>query len=280
MTAHPRRRPFGPVFATLAAGLVAGALIPTPAAHAQGFFQALFGSLTGGFSGRAYPHPRRYHDDRYPIEPDARGERPAMEARGSGTMCVRLCDGRHFPLPRSANGYELNATKVCNSLCPQAATKVFQGSRPEYAVANDGTRYADLKNAFVYRERVVPDCSCTGHGPGGLAQIDVESDPTLRAGDVVATAEGLTVFRGANTFPYKNADFTPIDSYSRANSDLRRKLADVKVDPTAKPATPVQSLAPTGDEKPVAVRRQRRQPPAQAARGENVAPASPFGWFR
>jgi hypothetical protein len=260
--------------AALAAGFFAAAL-PAPAAHAQSFFQALFGSLTGGHSGRAYAPFSR--DDRFPVEPGAGNERPAAEARGSGTLCVRLCDGRHFPIPRSANGVALNSAKVCSSLCPHAKTEVFHGSKPDHAVAGDGTRYADLDNAFAYRDRIVPDCSCTGNGPGGLAQIDVESDPTLRAGDVVATAGGLTVFKGANTFPYKTADFTPIDDYARVNAAVRRKLADVKVDPTATPATPIQSFASTEDEKPVV--KKRRKPPVQAARTENPG-RSPFGWFR
>jgi hypothetical protein len=209
------------------------------------------------------------------VEPRG-GERPMAEMRTGGTLCVRLCDGRHFPLPRSGN-VELNANKVCSSLCPAAKTQVFHGGNPDYAVASDGTRYTDLANAFVYRDRVVPDCSCTGRGPGGLAQIDIESDPTLRAGDVVATASGLTVFKGTNSFPHKTADFTPIDSYARVSAEVRRKLADVKVDASATPATPVQSLAPTGDDpKPPAVKRRRRAP--VEARTESP-PRSPFGWF-
>jgi hypothetical protein len=271
----------------LVAGFSANLAAPAPA-QAQNFFESLFG---GGFQNRyhqrrsyAPDRDERYRDDRFPGAPDFNGERHASgggEPRGSGVMCVRLCDGRHFPVPRSANGVALNPAKVCSSLCPAATTKVFNGGKPEYAVASDGQRYANLENAFVYREKIVENCSCTGKGPGGLAQIDVESDPTLRAGDVVATTAGLTVFKGSRSYPYnKTADFTPIDDYGRVNSDLRKKLAEVKVDPNATPSTPVQSLASADEEKPAATassKPRRRSAPRQASREE---PPPFFGWFR
>lgn len=267
------RRAFG----AFLGGLVAGVALPIPSTHAQGFFEALFGSLTGGFRsfGRSYAPAER--DPRFGA-PDYERERPAVEARESGTMCVRLCDGRHFPVPRAVNGVALNPAKVCSSLCPAAQTQVFHGSNPAHAVSADGTRYTDLENAFVYRERVVPNCSCTGQGPGGLAQIDIESDPTLRAGDIVATPTGLTIFRGSSAFPYKSADFTPIDSFARVNADLRRKLSTIKVDPTATPATPVQSLANAEEQKPASRPRRRAPPPAEDEVGAASFP--PDHWFR
>lgn len=275
MRLYSPRRPGRGSVAVLLAGLLAASIWPAPVAHAQNLFQALFGSLIGGLSGRGEVPYRR--DDRYPLEPQ-QAERPMSELRGNGTICVRLCDGRYFPIPRSANGVTLNAAKVCSSLCPMARTQVFHGSRPEYAVAGDGTRYAELANAFAFRERVVADCTCTGHGPGGLAQIDVESDPTLRAGDIVAMSSGLTVFRGSGSFPHGAADFTPIESYASVNSELRRKLGAVKVDQSAKPSTPAQSLATAEEDQPAATTR-RGRPPAQAARNQEIE-RSPFGWFR
>jgi hypothetical protein len=87
------------------------------------------------------------------------------------------------------------------------------------------------------------------------------------------------VFKGSRGYPYnKTADFTPIDDYGRVNSDLRKKLAEIKVDPTATPATPVQSLASAPDEeKPATAKPRRRSAPRQAARTE---PPPFFGWFR
>ncbi len=55
----------------------------------------------------------------------------------------------------------------------------------------DGSRYSDLPNAFAYRQKMVGGCSCNGKTAFGLANIDVKTDPTLRQGDIVATAGGL-----------------------------------------------------------------------------------------
>ena len=256
MSTQFRTRFVGGAASILLGALVAGVsgAVPGQEAKAQGFFGMFFGN-----PGNSRPSYRDYRsayapsqDERFPFPNFSdRPERPSADAgRGSGTSCVRLCDGRHFPLPRAASSAALNPAKVCSALCPAAKTQVFHGSNMDYASASDGTRYADLDNAFVYREKIVPDCSCTGNGPGGLAQIDIESDPTLRAGDVVATASGLAVFKGSQQFPYKTADFTPVSDYGKVNSELRRKLSEIKVDPTATPAAPVQKLAEAADEKP------------------------------
>jgi Protein of unknown function (DUF2865) len=222
-------------------------VVPVPDASAQGLFGSIFGNL--GINPR--PPARTYapayaphgHDDRF-ASPDFGDRRPSQAVHGAGSAyCVRLCDGKYFPLPKAASSGQVSPVKVCSALCPRAATKVFNGSDPARAVASDGTRYDDLDNAFVYREKVVPDCTCTGNGPGGLAQIDIESDPTLRAGDVVVRPTGLHVFNGSGKYPYRTADFTPVGSYARVSADLRQKLTDLKVDETATPATPVQSLA-------------------------------------
>src|SRR5436853_198300 len=57
----------------------------------------------------------------------------------------------------------------------------------------DGSRYEDLENAFVYRERTVDNCTCNGRTPYGLATLDARNDPTLRPGDLIATNEGLVL---------------------------------------------------------------------------------------
>lgn len=238
-----------------------GVLAPQPAAA-----QGLFGTLFGGFGeyrrpparvgAPAYAAPTQ--DERYPT-PDLspRVERPAGEARGAGTHCVRLCDGRYFPLPRNLNGARLDPARVCTALCPAARTQVFNGGNMNYAVAADGTRYADLDNAFAFRDKNIPDCSCTGNGPGGLAQLDLESDPTLRAGDVVVTAAGPAMFRGSAQFPHKAADFTPIDDSARLNGQMRQKLNEIQVDPTARSVVPVQKVETGTDEKPAKSRTRR-----------------------
>jgi hypothetical protein len=242
---------------------------------AQNLFDTLFGGM-GRPSGRAYAPSYRFQDLFSPPDSQSRPTSEASGYGGGGAYCVRLCDGKYFPLPRAASTGQVSAPKVCSALCPMASTKVFHGSDPTRSVASDGTRYDDLDNALVYRERVVPSCSCTGNGPGGLAQIDIESDPTLRAGDVVATAQGLRTFRGSASFPYKSADFTPVGSYERVSADLRQKLSDIRVDETARPAALVQSLATGNDGKAEAARPRRPRVQAVIAPRQNGL----FDFFR
>ena len=234
-------------------------LAPQPAA-AQGFFEAIFGGIKPRYQEPARLDVPSYapsgYGERAPTvdlrpryqQPSVQTAPTASAAGSSGVYCVRMCDGRYFPVPRTS-GVDLNPAKVCNALCPAAKTKVFKGSNPERSVAADGTSYDDLDNALAFRDKVVPDCSCTGRGPGGLAQIDVQSDPTLRAGDVVVTAEGPSVFKGSGHFPYKTADFTPVGNLGKVHADLRKHLSGVQVNTTVSSVAPVQTLASgRGDE--------------------------------
>jgi hypothetical protein len=160
-----------------------------------------------------------------------RGE--AESARGSSgpyaAYCVRLCDGRYFPI----HGRDRASTAArCSSFCPATTTKIFSGSGIDHAVSGDGQRYADLPNAFVYRQKLVAGCTCNGKNPAGVVHAPVVEDPTLRPGDIVATNSGLTVFQGRN--PDQQAVLTPIDSANVPKS-LRSHLADVKVTPRPRP---------------------------------------------
>jgi len=110
---------------------------------------------------------------------------------GGGTgqsvaYCVRLCDGRYFPMQRHGNATSI---QLCNAFCPAAKTQVFNGSQIDHAAASNGARYTNLDNAFVYREKIVPGCTCNGKDAFGLAKIDVANDPTLRPGDIVASGD-------------------------------------------------------------------------------------------
>jgi hypothetical protein len=78
---------------------------------------------------------------------------------------------------------------------------------------------------------VVDNCSCNGKDAFGLAPIDVNSDPTLRNGDIVATGAGLMSYAsvprpGRGTQAASN--FTPVDT-SRLSGDLRERLANTTV---------------------------------------------------
>ena len=120
-------------------------------------------------------------------------------------------------------------------------------------MAQNGTRYADLDNAFAYRDKVVDNCSCNGKDGLGLARADGVSDPTLRPGDIVATEDGLATYN--NGGKSKTAAFTPIKSSS---GEWARRLSEVKV----APAPPVEKIVPVANDEPKPARKTR----AHAAR--------------
>jgi Protein of unknown function (DUF2865) len=113
---------------------------------------------------------------------------PSSAVGRSATYCVRLCDGRFFPIQLAKAA---TPAQLCAALCPASPTKVFHGSEIQYAVAADGTRYGALANAFAYRTRIAPGCTCNGKEHYGLATLAIGADPTLRAGDMVMTREGV-----------------------------------------------------------------------------------------
>jgi hypothetical protein len=148
-----------------------------------------------------------------------------LEAGPSVAFCVRLCDGRYFPIQRTSNS---NPVRTCNAFCPTARTKVFSGREINAATANDGSRYKDLPNAFVYRDRKVADCTCNGKDAYGLVTTEANDDTTLRPGDIVATDRGFVAY---NPSSKRSKEFTPIASYSGLSAELRRKLTGAKIEP-------------------------------------------------
>lgn len=207
-------------------------VLPAGPASAQGLFDLLF----GGFRRSSPPAAQAYAD------PSGTVAEPGERSSGGGgggpyvAYCVRLCDGQHFPVTRVSG---VSPAQACNSFCPAAKTKVFSGSGIDRAVASDGARYADLANAFVYREKTVANCTCNGQTTGGLATQDINADPTLRPGDIVATNAGLSAYSGNKKGA---AEFTPL------SGDARRRLADVKVRPAAAPAALAANASATAEE--------------------------------
>ena len=125
-------------------------------AAAQGLFDALFGGFQRRAPRQLPPETSSYAD---PVFGESR--RPSADSGfGHGTVyCVRTCDGRYFPLQRHAGA---SPADLCRSFCPTAKTMVFSGSRIDTAVAQNGTRYADLDKAFGYHDKVTDTCSCNG----------------------------------------------------------------------------------------------------------------------
>ena len=222
----PIRRVSGVLLTAMALGLA----WPATPASAEGLFQALFGVFH-----RRGPEPLPSQSSSY-ADPGLFGDQRQGEAGGFGhgmVYCVRTCDGRYFPIPRHGSA---SPAALCKSFCPATQTMVFSGSRIDTAVAQNGTRYADLDNAFAYRDKVSTQCSCNGKDGLGLARVDPSTDPTLRPGDIVATDSGLASYTGNS----RTGEFTPINA---SPGEWARKLSEVKVDP----APPGEKIEPVAD---------------------------------
>ncbi len=189
-------------------------------ASAQGLFEFLFGRLidhavapqlstesigSARYSGPAAGLPLRSDTRRVPSRTVA--------------YCVRLCDGRYFPVQRTR---ETTPAELCDALCPTTPTKIVLGDGIDQATASDGTSYAALNNAFVYRQRIMTGCTCNGSRPLGLEAIDVEADPTLRAGDAIVTARGVMIVKNGTA---GRATFTPVVARLGRLTDIRQVLA-------------------------------------------------------
>jgi len=154
-------------------------------------------------------------------------EKAAPQAGPTVTYCVRLCDGRYFPVQRKATNS--SPAKICTAQCPASRTKILIGAGIDNAIGLDGGRYSSLENAFLYRERVVSDCTCNGKDPYGLAAIDIHSDPTLQPGDIVVTDKGPVAFVGDQRLPHRAAKFTPVESSRAVSDNLRKQLSGLRV---------------------------------------------------
>ncbi len=193
-----------------------------------GFFGGLF-NMFGGSRDDRYPSTNAYAPSGHPDRPLDVLPGGAESWGGYTPYCVRLCDGRYFALSSTVAGSRANATRLCSAMCPAARTAIFHGSSIDDA-RSGSVRYADLDKAYLYREQIVPDCTCNGRDAFGLARVDLANDPTLRAGDIVANGNGLAVFRGWRDDNRKAAAaFTPIENSSSLSAEIRRKLAGARV---------------------------------------------------
>ena len=191
-------------------GLASAAIILScGSAQAQGFFEALF--------GRRWSGPHAYAD---PNSQAPEAARP--EATGS-VYCVRLCDGRLFPIQRHGG---VSPAQACSSFCPASATKIYNGSSIDHAMAIDGSATPsspplrlsrqDRPRLHLQRqERVRPGQYAGGRG----------SDPSPgRHRCDQRRAHGLQWRPPAQAF-------TPIASYAGLSADLRRQLTETRIAP-------------------------------------------------
>jgi hypothetical protein len=137
-----------------------------------------------------------------------------------------------------------NATpaQLCNAFCPAAKTQIFNGIEIDHAVAASGARYADLDNAFVYRQKLVANCTCNGRDAFGLAKIDVASDPTLRPGDIVSNGDNVKVALTAMMAAKERRE--------AATNERTEKRADATRRVAAKPAVAAAEPLADPEERP------------------------------
>ena len=142
---------------------------------------------------------------------------------------MRTSDGFYFPVQAHAG---VSAAEACHAFCPASQTRLYSGSGIDHAVASDGSRYADLDTAFLYRKQLVAGCTCNGRDRFGLAHVDVNTDPTLRPGDIVATRDGLVAVTGREeqSGGFRAARQRP----RRAHRARARNSPGVKIMPTGR----------------------------------------------
>jgi Protein of unknown function (DUF2865) len=210
------------------AALLVGAisLVPREAA-AEGLFDMFFGGLQKQ-QRQAPPQANFFADPFQQNQPPAPPPRAATSGSGP-SFCVRSCDGKYFPLARG----NASPVQMCQAFCPASPTKVFYGGNIDNATSATGERYADSENAFAYRKALRADCTCNGRDAAGLAPIDLTLDTSLRAGDVIATTDGLVAYSGIKVGNNQSPEFTPVASYPGLTAEVRARLGEMKVAPVA-----------------------------------------------
>ena len=247
----------------LALGVAAMATLPAGTASAQNLLESLFGGRAANTpapinAGTASPNAWDFIDKATP--------KSSTRSGPANSYCVRLCDGRFFPLPRKSGAAQMSPAQACSAMCPVAETRVFSGSAIERAVAKDGKSYASLKTAFLFREKSVDSCTCARGSLGSVASMDVKDDPTLRRGDIVVTRDGPVVFTGASRAKDREQAFVPAADYAGLPKNVRQQLAGMQIarDPSETASLP-SGAAPATLIVPVSMRQEHTLTPVAEA---------------
>jgi hypothetical protein len=201
------------------------ALVAAPAAQAQNLLESLANALSGRSAAAPAPVSAAPSDS----NPWKFLDRPAAQSGPKTSYCVRTCDGRFFPLPRSAGGAHMSQAQMCNAMCPAAETSIYSGGAIERAVSDKGKPYSALKTAFLFRDKKVDGCTCTRDGASGVAALDVKDDPTLRRGDIVVTREGPMVYTGVKKGGDRDGAFVSPEDYKGLSQSVRHELANMRI---------------------------------------------------
>jgi hypothetical protein len=182
---------------------------------------------------------------------------------GERAVCVRLCDGYHFPMGGVDGRANLETQAgMCESLCPGAPARLYvlpAGAESiDDAVSRDGRRYSALPVANRHASARDRTCSCRRGGDDDMSPVmSLFEDRTLRRGDGVMTPIGVRVFRGATRWPLRSRDFV-----SLAEADVSRRARSALT--TVERASARQTIESRG-KRPPAEREASAAPPAPSA---------------
>ena len=245
----------------LTVALLAGVFFAPREASAEGLFDMFFGGIQKQQQRQApSPQANFFADPFQQNQPPAPPPRPVASS-GGPSFCVRSCDGKYFPLTRS----NASPVQMCQAFCPASPTKVFYGSNIDSATSATGERYPDSENAFAYRKALRADCTCNGRDAAGLAPVDLTLDASLRAGDVIATTDGLVAYSGIKIGNNQSPEFTPVASYPGLTAEVRARLGEMKVAPVT--ADAIGNEAPNSSEVAAPI----TPSPKPASRGKHAA---------
>lgn len=179
------------------------------------------------YSQATAPAPREQRAAKRDKHPAERMDTKAV-ATAPTRYCVRQCDGFYFPLAGSL--------KAQASACQDGQIYTAEvGGNIDTATNAAGAAYSAMPNAFAFRSSL--DSACVADGGAAVA---VYHDPTLRAGDMVMTDDGLKVFRGGS-LPHSDSDFRSASS-AKLSARERAWIAAVDAATARHSPTPSETL--------------------------------------
>jgi len=109
------------------------------------------------------------------------------------TLCVRTCDGYYYPISFATTAARFaDDERTCHATCPNAETVLYvhpTNGDVRQAVSLAGQPYAQLPNAFRYRQQLDPACSCRKAGQSWADALAGAKDLNTATGDIVVTGD-------------------------------------------------------------------------------------------
>ena len=190
----------------------------------------------------------------------------ATALQSNRSVCVRLCDGYHFPVGTLSSGADwATHAGLCQSACPAADVRLYSlapgAMDMAQARSRDGQTYSALATAFAYRKGLDQSCSCqTGRQASYMSLL---RDVTLRAGDTVIVGAKAKVFRGASQWPYRATDFADFRKAQELTKAQRRQIDSITAASLNVELLRPFSIAKVAGREDVAVVRPSTEPQAQ-----------------